>query len=245
MSVLTPPPQDELEALIPEARARQRRRRLGLAALVAVLAGTALGISSILGGAGRHATTGAGGGALATNHESCGIRVQGVQVFQGGQLVYREPGDWTHAGSVPSEVRCSGATVWIVWIAGAAMSQEAYVGARSADGGRTWRLVFSEAYFGVKAPHELDSYFGPWTLRGPREAYFVGTCPACGGAGIFQTVSLYVTKDGGHSFRTYRIPGLTGFEPTRLRLSGDRVVIAAKRFARGVAPRKTVTLPVS
>src|SRR3954453_14499601 len=46
MSVVSPPPvippeQDELEALIREARARQRKRWLGAAALVAFLAGGA------------------------------------------------------------------------------------------------------------------------------------------------------------------------------------------------------------
>jgi hypothetical protein len=41
---------DELELLIREARARQRKRWLGAAAVAAVLAGGVLGISSIVGG---------------------------------------------------------------------------------------------------------------------------------------------------------------------------------------------------
>lgn len=43
-----PPTQDELEALIREARQRQLRRRLGVAAVVALAAGAALGIYSVL-----------------------------------------------------------------------------------------------------------------------------------------------------------------------------------------------------
>lgn len=47
MSVLTPPPQDELELLIREARARQRARRVGLAALLAGLAALGLGLNAV------------------------------------------------------------------------------------------------------------------------------------------------------------------------------------------------------
>jgi hypothetical protein len=55
MSVVTPPPQDELELLIREARARQRRRRLLAAAGVAIVAAGALAVSSALGGGGGSA----------------------------------------------------------------------------------------------------------------------------------------------------------------------------------------------
>jgi hypothetical protein len=44
------PPQDELEALIPEARARQLRRRLVAAACIAVAAALALSVYAISGG---------------------------------------------------------------------------------------------------------------------------------------------------------------------------------------------------
>ena len=57
MTVAPPkPPQDELEALIPEARARQLRRRLVGAASIAVAAGSALGIYAVSGGS-HHART--------------------------------------------------------------------------------------------------------------------------------------------------------------------------------------------
>jgi hypothetical protein len=60
MSVVAPPPQDELELLIREARARQRRRRLLLAAGVGVAAAATLAAYSAVPGGGRSAK-GAGG----------------------------------------------------------------------------------------------------------------------------------------------------------------------------------------
>ena len=109
---------------------------------------------------------------------------------------------------------------------GAASSQEAYVLVRSADDGRTWRLVASESYFGVNAPHEFDSYSGPWTIAGAKNAYFVGSCPACGR----WTASLWVTHDGGRTFRRYAVSALTGDGATlrAVSVSGATVTIAAR-----------------
>jgi hypothetical protein len=103
---------------------------------------------------------------------------------------------------------------------GAASSQEAYVGARSGDGGRSWKLLLAEPYFGIKAPFTIDSYSGAWTLVGERAAYFIGSCPACGRG----TVSLTVTLNGGRSFSHFRIPQLTGwlFGQTSIRFSDLR-----------------------
>jgi hypothetical protein len=61
MSIVAPPPvippeQDQLEALIREARARQRRRRLLGAATLAVAAGAALSVHSVLAGSGWTST---------------------------------------------------------------------------------------------------------------------------------------------------------------------------------------------
>jgi hypothetical protein len=195
MSVVSPPGsrQDELELLIREARARQLRRRLGIAALVALVAGAALGIHAIVGGKSRATVSATQRGApVAAKGRRCGIRVKGARILQGGRTVYREPGHLVNPdGGPPAAVQCSGPSVWVVWVNGAAMSQEAYVGVRSRDAGHTWRLVFSESYFGVKAPHELDAYFGPWKLGGPRTAYFTGSCPACSLSASRQgTVSL-------------------------------------------------------
>jgi hypothetical protein len=48
MTVVAPPPQDDRELLIREARARQRRRWLLVAAGVAILAATVLGVTAIV-----------------------------------------------------------------------------------------------------------------------------------------------------------------------------------------------------
>ena len=64
-------------------------------------------------------------------------------------------------------------------------------------------------------------YLGVWALRGPRDAYFVGACPACGGS----TVALYVTTDGGGKFRKYDIPSLTGYAVTRIAVHGVKVTL--------------------
>jgi hypothetical protein len=130
--------------------------------------------------------------------------------------------------------------VWVLFHGGAASSQEAYVGVRSGDSGRTWKVLLSEAYFGVKAPFTIDSYSGPWTIVGSNAAYFVGWCPACG----YGTVSLTVTLDGGRHFRRYKIPKLTGFRATAIHVVGQRVTVTAKSQLR-VGPRwRTVTIKI-
>jgi hypothetical protein len=237
------PEHDELQALIRETRARQRKRWVGAAALVAVLAGAALGISSITGGTARRPSVDTAGGTPAVKSgSSCGVRVDDMRVVNSsGSTLFREPGDWSPSYPHPSVVRCSGSAVWVVWDNGAAMSKERYVGARSGDGGHTWRLVFAEPFFGVKAPHVLDSYLGPWTLHGPRDAYFTGSCPACG----FGTVSLWVTKNAGRTFRMYKVPALTGYGPVRMRVVGHTARISARTFLPGKPRHKTVTLHVA
>jgi hypothetical protein len=240
------PPEAEPELLIPEARARQRKRWLIAAVFVAVLAGAALGIDSIVGSAGPGASSSSGPNSAGSGTEKCGIRVAGPRILSsGGSTLYREPiRHEVHPNAIPSQVQCSGSNVWVVWDNGAGMMQEAYVGARSFDSGRTWKLVFAESFFGVKAPHELASYLGPWALRGDG-AYFVGWCPACSAGKLDGTTSLWVTRDGGRTFREYPVPGLLGYEPVGLRLAGRNVTVAAKRFIRGVEPfHKSVTIRV-
>ena len=153
----------------------------------------------------------------------CPVHVVGKRIVDAaGRTVYTDPGQQ----AIAYEIRCSGRSVWVMFHGGAASSQEAYVLVRSADAGRSWRLVAAESYFGVKAPHELDSYSGPWTIVGPNAAYFVGSCPACG----LWTVSLWVTHDGGRTFRRYAVPELDGHGATlrSVSVSGATVTIVAR-----------------
>ena len=46
------------------------------------------------------------------------------------------------------QVKCSGRTVWVLFHGGVASSQEAYLGVRSGDAGRTWKLLLSEPFEG-------------------------------------------------------------------------------------------------
>jgi hypothetical protein len=240
VSVLAPPPQDELEALIPEARARQRKRWRDVVAVVALLAGGALAVYSIVNGGGSRASRRERGSSFVATTNRCGIRVAGPRILgSDGGTVYREPlpqGE-VHANSIPSQVRCTPAAIWVIWFNGPAMMRELYAGARSIDRGRTWKLVFAD---GVKAPHGLSPYVGPWMLHG-HGAYFVGSCAACSVGSAQRTVQLWVTKDGGRTFRMYRIPALGGylpgipaFGPTRIRVSGSRVTIWARRVVRKI-----------
>lgn len=247
MSVIAPPEppeQDGLELLIREARARQRRRWMVAAAVVALLAGVGLGAEATVHHGSATRASGGGPTAAVRTGKKCGVRVDDMRIVDAaGRTIYREPGTWTPSYPHPSVVQCSGATDWVVWDNGAASSQEGYVGARSSDRGRTWRLVFAESYFGVNAPHELDSYLGPWTLRGPRIADFTGWCPACGTMKAPDgTTSLWVTTDGGRTFHEYKPAALAGYQPIGIRVSGREVTITAKGFFNGVWRRKTVSL---
>ena len=143
------------------------------------------------------------------------------------------PNGEVHQNSIPSQVQCNASAIWVLWNNGPGMMEEGYVGARSTDRGRTWRLVFANRFFGVKAPHELDPYLGPWALRG-HVAYFVGSCPACSVGELQGTIWLWVTKNGGLTFRDYKVPALTGYGPTLIRVSGSDVTIIARRVVRKV-----------
>jgi hypothetical protein len=168
---------------------------------------------------------------------ACPVHVVGKRIVDGhGRTVYRDPGYRVYA----AQVKCSGRTIWVLFHGGVASSQEAYVGVRSGDGGRTWKLLLSERYFGVDAPFTIDSYSGPWTIAGVNAAYFVGWCPACGRG----TVSLTVTLDGGRHFRRYKVRELTGYLATGISVRGKAVTITAKREL-GAGPRtRTVTIEV-
>lgn len=240
-----PPSHDELEALIKEARERQLRRRLFGAAVVAIAAGVGLAMWAALpDGSKSNVTQQGNSGSLPVTEsgQSCGVRATGTQILdRSGRTLYREPGNWSPGYPRSHEVRCSGSTIWVVWDNGAASSQEAYVGVHSADGGHHWRLVFAERYFGVNAPHQLDAYMSVWTLHGPKAAYFIGRCPACG----YGSVSLWVTKDEGRTFHAYQLATLTGYAATKIRVLGDRVTVSARRWIPGRPVRKTITIRVA
>jgi hypothetical protein len=238
MSVVAPPKpprRDELEALIREARARQRRRWVGIAIAVAVLGGAGLGTRAIVSGSSGAEHNGERVAPSATKTgRACGVRVAWTKILApDGRVLYREPVERT----MGHELRCRGASIWVIFYNGVGGSQEGYFGVHSRDGGRTWQPVFTERYFGLKAPHQLDAYMGPWTLAG-RTAYFTGLCPACGRQ---PTVSLWVTSDGGRTFRHYEIAGLEGYWPKTIRVSGADATISADRGGE----KKTATIRVA
>lgn len=168
---------------------------------------------------------------------ACPVHIVGKRIVDGsGHTVYR-----ARVYRVPvAQIKCSGRTVWVLFHGGGEASQEAYVGVRSGDGGRTWKVLLSEPYFGVRAPFTIDSYSGPWTIVGQNAAYFVGWCPACG----YGTVSLTITLDGGRHFRRYKIPKLTGFRGTGILVAGQNVTITAKSTVRTGPRRRRVTIVV-
>src|SRR5258708_5271767 len=169
---------------------------------------------------------------------ACPLHVVGKRIVDDlGQAVYRAP----RHRVVSWQAKCSGRTVWVLFHGGVASSQESYIGVRSGDGGRTWKLLLSAPYFGVRAPFTIDSYSGPWTIVGENAAYFVGWCPSCGRYG---TVSLTVTLNAGMHFPRYRIAKLAGFRGTGIRVIGDVVTITARNQSP-IGPRtRTITIKV-
>jgi hypothetical protein len=235
-----PPSQNESDALVREARARQRQRRLLIASLIALIAGAAIALYATLATTGRPPAASDGPRSAASpSSPRCGIRVVGTRILDhSGATTYRDPAKvaMTH------QIRCSGSTAWVVFVNGVGMMHEDYVGVRSGDGGRTWRMVFAETP-GVRPLHGIDAEVGAWRLDGRRSAYFLGSCPACGGTG---TASLSVTTDGGRTFHRYQVPGINdAYRRTSIHVSGNRVTIRAIRVANGKpATPKTVTLTV-
>jgi hypothetical protein len=236
MPIVAPPPHDDPELLIREARARQRKRRLGVVVVVALLAGGATVAYSIAGGVRSGSTQPDTSRATVKGTKPCGVRVRRTRIFQGGRVVYRDPSP----AAMSDTVRCSGPSVWVVFVNGVGMMHEEYVGVRSGDGGRTWRVVFAQQP-GVRS-HGLDAEVGPWTLDGPRSAYFVGTCPACRGVGA---LSLSITRDAGQTFRRYRVPGNDLWTPRSIRVRGRQVTIRERRDIWHHQGWRTVTLRVA
>lgn len=52
-----------------------------------------------------------------------------------------------------------------------------------------------------------------------------------------HTVSLWVTKDAGRSFRECRVPALTGYRPVTLQVENGLARITAVRFTNHPCPK--------
>lgn len=167
--------------------------------------------------------------------------MRGANVLRGSRVVFRD----RVATPMFHQVRCSGSTVWVVFENGIGTNVESYVGVRSGDGGRTWRVALGQNYDGVGARRDLGPELGAWTLSGPRAAYFIGWCGPCQvSSGRWGTVVLAATKDGGRTFRRYPVPALAGFPPRRLRVMGNVVTIWGRQLTKPYA-HKIVRLRVA
>ena len=155
VTVLAPPV--PVDPLIAEAKRRARRRQLIALAMGVVVLGAVAAYAIAHGGRLSAVTPRVSIPAGATG-VGCGVRGVGVGIFSpDGRRLYREPGNYSHPSRGFPAIQCSGSTIWAVWFNGAGMMQEASFGARSLDGGQTWRASFSEPSFGRKAPNGLDS----------------------------------------------------------------------------------------
>lgn len=171
------------------------------------------------------------------SRNACGIRGVGIRlVAASGRTVYRQPGRWAHPNrGYRSTVRCSGSSIWAVFYDGGAGGGKDPFAVHSGDGGITWRPVL---------PDSFDPWLGTWTLRG-KTTYFVGWYLAAADRTLEPSSSLWVTKDGGRNFRKYSVPALLGYEPTAIRVVGDRVTISGHREVNGVTRTKSVGVVVS
>ncbi|HZS30393.1 MAG TPA: hypothetical protein VFA37_03985 [Gaiellaceae bacterium] len=195
MSVLAPPPQDELELelLIREARARQRRRRLIGAAAVAIWAAAGLSLWAAIPGLGGR-NGGSGGGPRATSARSVDNsgRVQISEVGTSGGVTWAidNKGMWltTDGGrawraAIPATIRRLGlvsqhiSQVTFVdrrhgWLYSGNVASNSAPLARSAlfrtsDGGRSWQRATPKGCCGDLS--FVDDRLG--FLAGPRGLY--------------------------------------------------------------------------
>jgi hypothetical protein len=223
--VLTPPEtprQDDLQALIREARARQRRRWAGRAALIATVAGAVVAGYSIAGGSGAP-------GRQEGTHAPRPI----VSFPRSGRRISLVADHGVLQRFAPQ----SAATWWA--IVESNLHAKTWV-VRTTDSGRHWRavtpsvkLVASSAFLGTKVGWvEADSLHEPRTepvyrtLDGGRswrrlarvrtgcQLDFVdrshGWCTLIGGAAGSAFVWVYRTSDGGSSWRLVSRTGLPG-----------------------------------
>lgn len=114
------PPQDELDALIREARERQLRRRLRGAAAVAIAAAATLGIYALLSGSTPRSTAGRSRSAIATTCRlttlALSLQTQGTATEAVTFLILRNPHASTCSISAPAvfEVTANGHRAQVV-----------------------------------------------------------------------------------------------------------------------------------
>jgi len=104
-------------------------------------------------------------------------------------------------------IRCTGrATAWVLISGGIGVSnQQPYILFRTGDGGRHWRGLLLEGYFGQAAytsvqVHAIDGpggYIGPLSVVGPATAYVVGLCLPCPSDNTFSVIG---TRDSGRTW---------------------------------------------
>ena len=126
-------------------------------------------------------------------------------------------GTWTKVAAGPNDatnphwdatLRCSGNTAWVLFVGGAAMNQQEYLGERTLDAGATWQTLLSDPFFPISSPttSRIDAYSGPFAVASSLDAGFLGLCPVCG-AGSW---SYTRTDDGGTTFVQAPLAGLDG-----------------------------------
>jgi hypothetical protein len=114
-----------------------------------------------------------------------------------------------------------------------------HVGVRSGDGGRTWK---PSSPSGTSEFGTFHDRLVLWAVddRRPERGLLRWLVPPRGRG----TVSLTVTLDGGRHFRRCRVPKLTGFQATGIRVVGHNVTITAKSRLSTGRRRRTVTVEI-
>lgn len=231
MSVVAPPEpprQDELEALIPEARARQRRRVLLIAAGVFAAVGVGLAVRAVLGGGSSVAIRGHGPITAAAGHVASGPEVRrGIgDVGSGGGVTWAINGHgiWltTNDGrawrrSVPRGIAAARIAVasppeiqfvdrQVGWMSAPLAFDRQELSTkrrhwefdRTTDGGRTWHLSMPPGCSRV-------CYDGSFSFLDARHGFLFA---AVQGAGAPN--KLFRTSDGGRSWQLVSRPSIWG-----------------------------------
>jgi photosystem II stability/assembly factor-like uncharacterized protein len=197
-----PPRPDELEALIREARARQRRRRLAVAGFVALAAGLALALWAAIPGGGS-ARSARGGGGHSGGPPTTGANGRRAQIFNLGStggvtwamnarhfwLTGNGGGTWR---PLPAALGYSGAIHQIQyvdrnhgWVWSGARNR-LY---RTADGGRSWESA--------PLPRHIAQSETSFTFVSRERGYLAASAPG---------PRLFATQDGGATWHLVSRP---------------------------------------